>query len=97
MEVVVWYAPKLKEYAIEDIVKKISINASSDGGGICVYNPLPEGQGSVECGGFPNGSGGDISFCVQYGPLNGCNAYGILSCSVEAQPILSNGDLSEKL
>ena len=70
MKNISWYAPKLKEYALDDIVKMISIKASS---GMCEYNVLSEGEGSVACGGFPEGSGGDISFCLELGPLAGCD------------------------
>ena len=93
MNNITWYAPKLQEYDLRDIVKKISIKASSqDGMGnnaeMCLYHVLSEGEGSVECGGFPEGSGGDVTYCLEYGPLNGCD-YSLV-CSASGIVLFSN-------
>lgn len=83
-----WYKPTLKELDISNIIRTISVKASSiEEPDDCYGGNVLKGDVGGG-GGVPGIPGEWITYCVEVGPLGGCDNWA--ACADTGIPILSN-------
>ena len=84
---VIWYSPKLEKIDVEALLKSVSVKASSYETDDCYGGNILKGNiGDPAVPGLP---GGDWAlYCIEYGPLGGCDNWA--ACSSSGMAILSS-------